>query len=129
MPNRALAHGVCKHARWGLFLANFHFIIMLKVVDKTRLPVSRRLGPFPEFYERKWTNLAGGWWPCFIHYYHITYLNSTNVVWDQLKFICCFHNGSCLQTLPFFNHCYGSAICFYVQLYCQRIDIQYFIHN
>ena len=52
MRNLAHAHGVRKHAGFGLFLANFHFLIMLLVVDKTGLPVSRRLGPFPRVFTR-----------------------------------------------------------------------------
>ena len=38
----------------------FVYIVLDVVVDKTRLPVSRRLGPFPEFVRGKMDKI--GWW-------------------------------------------------------------------
>ena len=39
---------------------NFHFLIILLVVDKTRLLVTRRLGSFPKFLRGKIDQV--GWW-------------------------------------------------------------------
>ena len=46
---------------WLIFL-----LIVLIVVDKTRLPVSRRLGPFPEFLRGKMDQI--GWWLVALFY-------------------------------------------------------------